>query len=404
MPRFFPTILYFLILYPLFGFITITYVGQPAFYLYTLLLLSVFIVFLITIKKFTIPKYIRYQILYLLLVFISIYVVNGKGFKINNDLAQLVWIANAVMLFIIIENTRFSESFIETSKVLMLLVVMAAALVSVVQYYNPVFFLNFEKYSGAGNIALEGFERRIVSIFSWGDLMNTQYMAIGFAIFYGILIKENERRRIISVAMPIMVGLVMLLSGYRVGMLTFLITTISLYYKKLSVKPALIIATTLIFINVSLSFLNFDKNYFIESRLKSETAFTRIDAFKAFAYAFPKKPYFGTGGEREKALFEGFGGVARMHNVHLNIAYYFGIFAFLAHSIFLLYLFMRTYTTGKFAGYWPPFVGLICYLAASFTTPRAEFFEPGLVMMMVFNKYHMDRYQTGITNAIKTLT
>ena len=134
MPRFFPTILYFLILYPLFGFITITYVGQPAFYLYTLLLLSVFIVFLITIKKFTIPKYIRYQILYLLLVFISIYVVNGKGFKINNDLAQLVWIANAVMLFIIIENTRFSASFIETSKVLMLLVVMAAALVSVVQY------------------------------------------------------------------------------------------------------------------------------------------------------------------------------------------------------------------------------------------------------------------------------
>ena len=110
--------------------------------------------------------------------------------------------------------------------------------------------------------------------------------------------------------MPIMVGLVMLLSGYRVGMLTFLITTISLYYKKLSVKSALIIATTLIFINVSLSFLNFDKNYFIESRLKSETAFTRIDAFKAFAYAFPKKPYFGTGGEREKALFEGFGGVA----------------------------------------------------------------------------------------------
>ncbi|MGB4536013.1 MAG: hypothetical protein WBI34_07580, partial [Tenuifilaceae bacterium] len=122
---------------------------------------------------------------------------------------------------------------------------MAAALVSVVQYYNPVFFLNFEKYSGAGNIALEGFERRIVSIFSWGDLMNTQYMAIGFAIFYGILIKENERRRILSVAMPIMVGLVMLLSGYRVGMLTFLITTILLYYKRLSIKSALAIAMTL---------------------------------------------------------------------------------------------------------------------------------------------------------------
>ena len=218
------------------------------------------------------------------------------------------------------------------------------------------------------------------------------YMAIGFVIMYGILIVEYRNNKTMLIILPIFAAIVTVMSLMRVAMLTFLISTIILVYKKISPKTLVSIAFILIAFYLLFVYLNLDFRAFWQNRIESESALTRIQAFSAFFYAFPEHILWGTGGERTLALFRGFGHVARLHNAHLSIAYYYGLFAIIFHTLFIIFLTKKTYKTGKEANYWPPFVGMLCYIAATMTMPRSDFFEPGLIIMMVFNKYYYDQY------------
>lgn len=390
-----------MVLYPLFGFITISYFDIKPYYVSSIIVLLVAINFIANHKQIRVPIYIKAQFVYLVFVFVSFYIANKKDLQFDTNLAQLLFILNAILVFIIIENSRFSHFFITTLKKLLYVFVLIAGVVSIIQYFEPTFFLYDEKYIGALG---EGFssDRRIISIFSWGDLMNTQYMAIGFAAIYGVVLDANKNNLLKSAFLILAAGIVAFLSGFRVNMVTYLLTTL-LILRRFSYKSAIILILAVISFNVAIDFLNFNVGVFIEERIMSDTATSRIDAFYAFFHAFPENPFFGTGGERTEALFEGFGRVARMHNWHLNIVYYYGIFAFLAHSVFLFYLIKKTYRTAKDAKYWPPFVAMICYLVATMTDPRGEFFIPGILIMMVFNKYYMDKYNTQILEKLQLL-
>ena len=269
-----------------------------------------------------------------------------------------------------------------------------AASVSIIQYFIPLFFVYTEKYTLlVRDEYFAGFARRIISIFTWGDLSDSQYLAIGFIIIYGILIFEYRNRRFMSVLLPIFAGIVVLLTQSRAAMLTYLITTLILVFHKMSIKYILYIVVVLFSLYIVTDLLDFDFAFFVENRIKSDSALTRIAAFKAFFYAFPQHPFFGTGGVRTEALCKSYGHIARLHNVHLSIAYYYGIFASIFHTLFIVTLMKKIYATAKQANYWPPFVGMLCYMTASMTMPAGGFYEPGLILMMVFNKYYFDRYQ-----------
>jgi hypothetical protein len=380
-----------LALYPLFGYLSLTFFSLEPYLFNTVLIFICIILFLSKNNIFIFSNYIAYKLLYLLMVASSMFVFHSNPNTVNSDLVRLLEILNAIILFILIENTSFSESFIKLIKTLLLFMVFFAAFTSIVQYYNPSFFSYTSKYTGSlvGDL---GYERRIMSIFTWGDVMNTQYLAIGFACIYGILIYEFRDNKYLSLTLPILVGVVMFLSGYRVAMLTFVIISLTLFINRISFKMIISIFFIIISFYTLLDFLEYDISFFVEARLKSESALTRIKAFDAFFNAFPENPFFGTGGERTQALFEGFGHVARMHNVHLNIAYYYGIFALLFHTVFFLLILNKTYKTGIRYNYWPPFAGLIAYFAASFTTPQAIFYIPGLIFIFVFNKYYQDKH------------
>lgn len=382
---------YIFLIYPIFGYFTIKVFGFPPFYILSPIIFLAFIYQLILKPKLKYPLYLIFYSLYFLFVIISKYFAHDLPFTFDANLSQLIFIISALLLFLIIENSSYSQFFIRSTLQIMKILVIAAAFVSVIQYFMPNFFLYSEKYTGV-HTEMQGYARRVPSIFTWGDFLNDTYLAIGFIIFYSIIIYEYKGKRAFSVSIifAIIVGIVVFISQFRVAMLTYLIATISLAYKRISIK------TFSYFIILGFAFylvtniLNFNIGYFVENRLKSETAYTRIDAFRAFFYAFPENPYFGTGGELTESLFEGFGERARLHNAHLAIAYYYGIFASIFHTLFIVFLLKKTYKTGKEAKYWPPFVGVICYIAATMTMPRGEFFEPGLIIMMVFNKYYYD--------------
>ena len=398
--------LFIFILYPLLGFVTISYFGFPPFYLHTLMIIIVFIQFLDQNTSFRLPKYLLYLLLYMALLAVSLYLVHKEPVRLDTKLALIIFKLNPLLLLLVIENTRISDRFINNSKRLMVMVVIAAAIVSIIQYFSPTFFLFSEKYTGA-DATLYGYQQRIGSIFTWGDLMNIQYLAIGLSLMYGLLLVEFRNRENITIILSILVGVVMILSQFRIAMFTYLVITISILIRRMSVRSLLIIALTLSTFFLIARLIDFDFNYFYENRLKSETALSRISAFRAFITAFPEKPFFGTGGENTIALYRGFGGVARMHNAHLNIAYYYGIFVFIAHSLFLIYLLKTTFLTGRLANYWAPFFGVVCLMSVMMTEHTVEFYEPGFIILMVFNKYYYDRdiYKRNIektTNAFRS--
>jgi hypothetical protein len=381
---------YLFLIYPIFGYITINFFGQPPF---VFISLFVIVAFLDRIgrSRLIFPGYHRYFLLFIISVAISKYFVNGFSLKIDTHFAQVFYSILALFFFIIIENTRFSKLFIKNGLRIIKILVFAAAAVSIIQYFNASFFANTHIYTGHDDEVI-GYARRIMSIFTWGDFNASRYLTIGFVVMYGILIVETKSNKTLHWTIQLLVATVIFTGQARIAMVTFLIATLMLVYNKVSVKNILVIVFSGIAFIVLLNILEFNLDYFVEQRLKSDSAYTRLEAFNAFFHAFPEKPFFGTGGVRTDALFEGFGHVAQMHNAHLNIAYFYGIFALIFHTLFLYYLTKKTYKTAKEAGYWPPFVGILVYITATMTMPSGYFLEPGLIIMMVFNKYHYDQY------------
>lgn len=395
--RFSPILIFYIfLLYPIFGYLTITFFGLNPFYILSILIIIFFISKIFQNGRIVYPNYLKFYTIYLALVIVSKYFINQFIFKLDTNLYQVVFIFSTLCLYLLIENLIISTKLIDQSKIIIKYLIIIAASVSLIQYFIPTFFLNTEVYSGV-DILTEGFQRRIPSIFTWGDINASRYLSIGFMIFYGIVYVEYKKSKFYSITIPILAGFVAFTSQFRIAILTYLITTLTLVVRRISIKSIFFVVFFLVSFYVLLDIIKFDFWYFVDNRLKSDSAFTRVEAFKAFAYAFPQSPYFGTGGERSEALFEGFGRVARLHNLYLGTAYYYGIFALIAYLLFVISISFKVYKTGVLKSYWPPFIGIICYISATMTMPAGEFFEPGLAFMMVYNKYYYDKRNTILT-------
>lgn len=387
--------LYLFILYPLLGYLSFIFLDLKPYFISTSMIMMSFL-YKVQIKSSIIfPTYLKYYLLYAVTVFISTHIINRFPVS-RHHLAIILLNVSVVLIFLIIENSKITSSFIKRSSRLIFYLIIFAAVVSFIQYFRAHFFINTETYlTDFGYVDKIGYERRVLSIFTWGDFMNTSYMAIGFIIFYGILVTEMRKggRKIFITVLTL---IVIFLSQYRVAYLTFLIMTLALYFRKIMFKPIIQISFVIVAMMLIVSFLQFNVDYFVEERLASESALTRIDAVKAFFYAFPQNPFFGTGGVRTEALFQGYGHVAQLHNGFLAILFYYGILASIFHTLFIVSLFKKTLKTARTASYWPPFIGMICYVAGTVTLPGVNFYIPGLIFMMVFNKYYYDKFITDL--------
>ena len=58
------------------------------------------------------------------------------------------------------------------------------------------------------------------------------------------------------------------------------------------------------------------------------------------------------------------------------------------YLLFLFYLIKKLYRTARLSNNWGAFVGFLCFLFANFTEDINHFIEPGLVFMLIFNKYY----------------
>jgi len=379
---------YILLFYPVIGYLTHIFLGNNPFYVFAVVSLIALFFKFIEQDKFLFPLYLKFYLLYVIVIVFSKYVSNSLSLKFDLHLHHTNIQVFTLIALLLVENSKFDISFKNKSILIMTYLVLSAFGVSIIQYFSSSFFLN-PSYGYREEIV--GYARRVPSIYTWGGFSYTRGVSICLIAMFGILVYEYRKNRKLTYLLIFCTTGIVFLSQLRAAMLAFLVSLVFLVFNRLSVRNTVLIVGTFIGLYFIIDFLDFNFKYFVEERLMSESATSRITAITSFLAAFPENPYFGTGGLLTERLFDTYGFRAQIHNAHLAIAYYYGIFAFIFHTVFIILLTVKTFKTGRSIGYWPPFTAMIVYILATMTMPTGEFLLPGLIFVLVLNKYYTEK-------------
>lgn len=387
--------IWILIFYQLVGYLSITLIEEPPFYFLLLVTVFTFIVTLSSRKLTKLPAYLVFLFLSSCFVFFSVYVYNKTPFAANKYLTvTLTYVASFLLLFLI-SSYDFDQKFIRRMIIAMRYTIFLAAIVSIIQYFVPDFMVNTGKYVGI-DLQTEGYERRITSMFTWGDGIFSQYLGIGLPAMYAILLFEKDSKRKYTLYIALATGVTIFLSQARFAMVNYIMVTLFWIVTTLPSKNRLsavvMIFVMIIAFNVVIDALDFDFEYFVTNRVESETYMTRIDAFYAAADQIPQNLYFGTGGIITEGLYRFYGRLTRIHNGFLGIWYFYGMFAALTYYFFIILMTRQLLIGARKTHYWGSVVAMSCFIFSNFTTDKTNFIEPGLILMMVFHYYYMKKH------------
>lgn len=387
--------IWILLFYQLIGFFTIRLIEEPPFYFLFVFTLMAFMSSMGNKKLRGLPGYLTYLMLCSVFVLFSVFVYNGMPFGANKYLTvSLTYVASFLLMYLV-ASYEYNDKFIHQLIKLMRYTVFLAAAVSIIQYFIPDFLVNTGKYVGL-DAQTEGYERRITSFFTWGDGIFSQYLGIGLPAMYAILLFEKESRKRYIPYVAAAVGITIFLSQARFAMVNYLIVTLFWFVTALPSKNrrnAILMAVIMIIaFNVVIEVLDFDFDYFVTNRVESETYMTRIEAFYAAADQIPQNLYFGTGGILTEGLYRFYGRLTRIHNGYLGLWYFYGLFAAITYYLFVFLLTKLLFQGARKTQYWGSVVAMVCFLFSNFTTDKTNFIEPGLILMMVFHYYYMQKY------------
>jgi len=138
-------------------------------------------------------------------------------------------------------------------------------------------------------------------------------------------------------------------------------------------------------------FSGIDIQKFIDNRLMSNSANTRILAFEVFFKVFPENMFFGTGGvdtaEVEMLLR---GRSSQIHVGYLKLFYYYGIIGGTIYLTFLVLLLRRLWRMAKYSNYWGGFFALLGFAVANLTLVRLHLFYFGLILGIIYSRYYFN--------------
>ncbi len=320
----------------------------------------------------------------------------------------------AFLAFFILENTMFSIRSLNVVKFLILPLLVIAAGVAIVQISDPFFFTDTDmflseeansvkkleqilrdgsvtslsKLSNAGSrFLVEGYRN---SIYSW---INTTAVGLDSLSLFSIVIGLKSYRKIQRVIVWVASALISFLCSYRWVMLNFIVTSSQLviHQKSLilnSIKLVLLLAVILVGVYYTAPLLGIDIQAFVEERLLSESAGTRLYAFEVFGKVFPDNAILGTGAEDTGAMNRLIRGkTGQIHVGYLKFLYYYGMIGFLIYMVFLGGLFSYLYKRAKKTKYWGSFFAFLMVPIANLTLVDMSFDHHGLYLAMIFAKY-----------------
>lgn len=406
-------ILAFLCLYPIFSYVVVDRLDMDPNYAAGLFIYFLFVEVLFS--KYIHHGSIKIPAYLIALGTFAVYVFASKIFITDEVLDTGIirylyrdpFLRSFCALFVL-TNTSFDEKSLRYTIHFLFITLVVAALVSLRQVYDPLFFHNgilagnfssldqyqtfMESLGPDPNYDItplqEGYR---YSIYSWisGISIGLDSMAI-FSILMGIRYQSRIRQALIFISG----GLVSFLSSSRWIMLNFFL----ILSQRLIGKPnplffsfKLLIGTILgFFIMVQVaSYFGMDVRQFVQNRLLDDSAGTRIYAFKVFGEVFYQQPIFGTGGENtEKMLMLIQGKTSQIHVGWLKILYFHGIVGAALFLSFVALLLHHLYVFAKVNRYWGGFFAVLAYALANWTLVEFSFFYHGLLLAVIFGRHY----------------
>lgn len=388
--------IWLLVLYQLVGYISLTLLGQPPFFVFFVVTVASVAVTYAKGQSRKIPSHLFFLLLSFLFMCFSVFIYNGIPLGPGKFLSVILGYLASFLILYHVYSYPFSKAFVRALIVAMRFTVILAAFVSIVQYFVPDFLVFTDKYSGI-DLEAVGYERRIVSIFTWGDGMTSQYLGIGMLAMYAMLLFEKESRRRYAAIIVLAVGITVFLSQARFAMVNYLMVTlfwiVSTFPSKQRFSAVVVLIVMLLAFNLLVDVLDFDFGYFVTNRIESDTYMTRIDAIYAAIDQIPENILWGSGGIITDGLYRFYGRLTRIHNGYLGLWYFYGLFAAFSYYTFLLILCRQLIIGARKTHYWGSVVAMSCFLFANFTTDKTTFIDPGLVIMMIFHYYYIRKYE-----------
>ncbi|WP_226979490.1 O-antigen ligase family protein [Zobellia roscoffensis] len=310
--------------------------------------------------------------------------------------------------FLVVENVSFPSKWMDWALKIFGLTLVIAAIVSIIQTFKPLFLVktddlvqglsygrmqeyysnNPQEVTGDVNRFIDGYRH---SIFSF---INEVSVGVDAMALFSIMIAVKSKKWIKTVLIFASATTVGFLSSARWIMLNFLvISSQKIWIGKNKLVKALkfglygLVLLTFIMVAISFSGINLEK--FIEERLLSDSAGTRLLAFEVFFKVFPHNPILGTMGlDTEEVVRLLRGRSSQIHVGYLKLFYYYGLVGGLIYLTFLGLLLKRMIGIGRSSGYWGGFFAFLAFAVANLTLVIFDLFYYGLMFAIIFSNYY----------------
>jgi O-antigen ligase len=391
----------FLVLFPFLPFWAwiVSFVGHTQIDVFITIIFIPIAFYILITPKINFPKYLVFFMFFTIYSVCSVY-VNHLVPSYTNSLKFFFSNRNvlAFLLFFVIENTHFDESFIRIMNRNIFVIVIISLVVSLLQLRNPSFFV-------PQNILLDPdnetylTEGRVFSIYSWVDLNS---LGISFPILIAILLSSFSHKRMASPIIILTGIIVSFLTKARYVMISILIVFSQFFFIakiKLSKKVSILIifaGSILVSLGVAKA-IGFNIQQVINDRILERStnmgsANARIISYFVFLKVFPEHPIFGVGPETSFEVVRLLGGNAPLIHVgYLSYLYFYGIAGCLFLFLAIFFMLRRAWLIGTKNEFWAGFYGLIAFCFANTTMVYFNFSEMGIVLIIIYLRYYSEK-------------
>jgi len=317
------------------------------------------------------------------------------------------------LALLIIENTSFPSRWIALSAKALGVILVLAAIVSVIQIFDPLFFtkskyliqgLSYERiseYYGSNpnettNSVSRLFKGYRTSIFSY---INEISVGIDTIAIFSLLLAYKTKSKAKLVLYVMAAAMVSFLSSARWIMLNFFVVGSQYYWTQKnkisnSIKYLVYGISLILFIAAIANISGIDLQRFTQDRLLSNSASTRLLAVEVFLKVFPDNSIFGTGGiDTAKMLRLIDGRSSQIHVGYLKLFYYYGLVGGLLYLGFAYSLLKRLWRRAKFSSYWGGFYAILAFFIANLTLVELDLLYPGLILAFIFSNHFYSETQ-----------
>jgi hypothetical protein len=397
-------IIYSMLFFPLLGHL---YIGLN--FPKTISILFTFLVFFIGfnfllryqgVLKF--PKFLMPLVLYMIYIPVRSHLSVLPERHILTQIYHDILHISIFFILLIIYNTKFNLTFIRFSIKIFKVTIIASAIGSLIQVFDPTFL----KYGNlmSGDI----YTLRRSSIFTYVTLgLGFSFIPL-LSVTVGYL---NYTKRRIPLFYLIIGGISSILSNTRFIMVGYFLLVAQLIVvdrKKLNkqFKYGIIFVFIIGFFFYFLSYLGYNFSDWYEERLLAEGSIeytTRYMAFDNFFRFFPDVWFLGNGQYNAEEVRKASNaiGSSQIHVGYLAHLVSYGIVGSLFLFSFWFLLVKRLLRTAKLTNYWGSFFAFLTYLWAQATLVHYSIFYYGLIFAFVFDKYVYDNYLELKNKSIK---